>query len=295
MITHRSPRGAVGGILLHSFLVSPRPEGGILTNHPHARLVAGRCGPLLQDAPFLPRWEPSRYDGRTISASGHWTGAPSREGNRAVPDGDDRGRTRRCARLRLRESPQAGEQLMRRARQRSSKQISVKGLKAGDPEAWDALVTELGSVIAGYAFRIGAPDPDDVVSATFEAVARSIGSFEGSASQFRSFVFKIAHDRAVDAIRRAQRRPLVASDDAITELPASDDIPVAFEDPDILASIAKLSDDQRRMIELRYVIGLSTRETALALGRSEVATRVALSRAKAKLRDLLGSVERDGS
>jgi len=110
-----------------------------------------------------------------------------------------------------------------------------------------------------------------------------------------SFVFKIAHDRAVDAIRRAQRRPLVASDDAITELPAGDDIPVAFEDPDILASIAKLSDDQRRMIELRYVIGLSTRETALALGRSEVATRVALSRAKAKLRDLLGSVERDGS
>ncbi len=46
------------------------------------------------------------------------------------------------------------------------------------------------------------------------------------------------------------------------------------------------------MIELRYVIGLSTRETALAMGRSEVATRVALSRAKAKLRGLLDDMER---
>lgn len=295
MITHRSPRGAVGGVLLHSFLVSPRPGGGILTNRPHAHLVAGRCGHLLQDAPFLPRWEPSRRDARARSASGHSTHALGREGNRSVAAGDEKSKTRYDTHSRLQISSHADEQLVRRALRRSSDKLCVKGLKAGDPEAWDALVAELGSVIAGYAFRFGAPDPDDVVSATFEAVARSIGSFEGSASQFRSFVFKIAHDRAVDAIRRAQRRPLVASDDAITELPAGDDIPVAFEDPDILASIAKLSDDQRRMIELRYVIGLSTRETALALGRSEVATRVALSRAKAKLRDLLGSVERDGS
>jgi RNA polymerase sigma-70 factor (ECF subfamily) len=178
---------------------------------------------------------------------------------------------------------------------RSSAKIRVNGLKAGDPEAWEALVAELGATIAGYVFRLGAPDPDEVVSATFESVARSIGSFEGSASQLRSFVFRIAHDRAVDAIRRAQRQPLVVSDDIITDQPASDDMPVAFEDPDVLASLAELSDDQRRMIELRYVIGLSTRETALAMGRSEVATRVALSRAKAKLRGLLDGMERGGS
>jgi RNA polymerase sigma factor (sigma-70 family) len=72
-------------------------------------------------------------------------------------------------------------------------------------------------------------------------------------------------------------------------------MPVAFEDPDVLASLDELSDDQRRMIELRYVIGLSTRETALTMGRSEVATRVALSRAKAKLRGLLDGMERGGS
>jgi len=41
------------------------------------------------------------------------------------------------------------------------------------------------------------------------------------------------------------------------------------------------------MLELRYVVGLSTRETAKAIGKSEVATRVALSRAFAKLKDLL--------
>jgi len=166
--------------------------------------------------------------------------------------------------------------------------VDVRALKAGDHQAWAALVESLGPKISGYAYRLGASDPDEVVSATLEAVARSIGSFEGSSSQFQSFVFKIAHDRAVDSWRRTSRRREVSLDDSYSEPSADDTVPFTFEDPEVLGVLAELSHDQRQMIELRYLIGLSTRETALAMGRSEVATRVALSRAKAKLRDLLG-------
>jgi DNA-directed RNA polymerase specialized sigma24 family protein len=45
----------------------------------------------------------------------------------------------------------------------------------------------------------------------------------------------------------------------------------------------------QQMIYLRYTAGLTTKETARAMGKSEVATRVGLSRAMVRLREVLQS------
>ncbi|MGA0355940.1 MAG: sigma-70 family RNA polymerase sigma factor, partial [Ilumatobacteraceae bacterium] len=103
----------------------------------------------------------------------------------------------------------------------------------------------------------------------------------------RSFVFSIAHARIVDDLRRNTRRSEVSIENTLDLLEADEPNEETFSDPDLLAALERLPEEQHRMLELRYVVGLSTRETAKAIGKSEVATRVALSRAFAKLKDLL--------
>ena len=164
---------------------------------------------------------------------------------------------------------------------------SLRDLKLGDSRAWSWLVAEFSGKIVGYATRMGARDPEEVMSATLETVATRIADFEGNESQMRSFIFSIAHARIVDDLRKATRRSEVSIENTLTLLEADEPNEDTFSDPDLLNALSRLPEDQRRMLELRYVVGLSTKETADAIAKSEVATRVGLSRAFARLKELL--------
>ena len=164
---------------------------------------------------------------------------------------------------------------------------SLRDLKSGDSRAWSWLVAEFSGKIVGYATRMGARDAEEVMSATLETVATRIADFEGNESQMRSFIFSIAHARIVDDLRMATRRSEVSIENTLTLLKADEPNEDTFSDPDLLNALSRLPEDQRRMLELRYVVGLSTKETAGAIAKSEVATRVGLSRAFARLKELL--------
>lgn len=164
---------------------------------------------------------------------------------------------------------------------------SLRDLKSGDSGAWSWLVAEFSGKIVGYATRMGARDPEEVMSATLETVATRIADFEGNESQMRSFIFSIAHARIVDDLRKSTRRSEVSIENTLTLLEADEPNEDTFSDPDLLNALSRLPEDQRRMLELRYVVGLSTKETADAIAKSEVATRVGLSRAFARLKELL--------
>ena len=100
------------------------------------------------------------------------------------------------------------------------------------------------------------------------------------------FIFSIAHARIVDDLRKATRRSEVSIENTLTLLEADEPNEDTFSDPDLLNALSRLPEDQRRMLELRYVVGLSTKETADAIAKSEVATRVGLY-AFARLKELL--------
>ena len=171
--------------------------------------------------------------------------------------------------------------------------FKVRDLKAGDPRAWTNFVQVVGSKIAGYALRMGAPDPDDIMSATMEILARRIGSFEGSETQLRSFAFTIAHGRIVDALRQKTRRNEVPFEDRADVISWTEPSEMEFVDSQLLGALSELSAEQRQMIDLRYVVGLSTKETAEVIGKSEVATRVALSRAQTKLKLIMQRLKKN--
>lgn len=169
---------------------------------------------------------------------------------------------------------------------------SIADLKKGDSRAWRWFVDEFGSALAGYAKKFGHPDPEEVTGSTLETIARRIAKFEGGHGELRSFVFSVAHARIVDDVRKRARREVVSVDWEREPSTMSPEVGIESSDPDLLAAIDAMPEELKHMLHLRYVQGLSTRETAKAIGKSEVATRVALSRGISKLRDLMS--ERSG-
>lgn len=163
----------------------------------------------------------------------------------------------------------------------------MSDLRRGDADAWRWFVDEFATAVTGYAKKFGHPDPEEVTGSTFETIARRIAQFEGGHRELRSFVFSIAHARIVDDVRKRGRRRMIDVDWANQPSEASHDEIIGESDPELLAALELMPDELRHMLHLRYVEGLSTRETARAIGKSEVATRVALSRGLGRLRSVI--------
>ncbi|WP_062388558.1 RNA polymerase sigma factor [Demequina iriomotensis] len=165
--------------------------------------------------------------------------------------------------------------------------------RSGEDWAWTAIYADLSGPIRGYLAGRGSPEPEDEASETFLHIARNLGGFQGGEREFRAWAFSIAHRRMVDAHRRARVRPVAAAGSA-DEVSAAELAPSA-EQQALLRDgldgareiLAGLSDDQRQIMLLRVVGGLSVREAAHVLGKSESAVKVAQHRAIGALRRAL--------
>ena len=172
---------------------------------------------------------------------------------------------------------------------------SIRRLKDGDPIAWRWFLDSFGGLIAGYARQKGALDPDDISGATMESVARAIGSFEGDHRKFRSWGFSVAQSRIVDDFRRRDHRQEMPLPDGTMERIPAPILEEDFADPDLIEAMRGLGEDQRSLIFLRYVIGLSMKEISFVVDRSEGATRLAIHRIQRALRKRLSDASPDST
>lgn len=118
--------------------------------------------------------------------------------------------------------------------------------------------------------------------------SRPVTAASGSASDmadistFRVWLFRIARNVVANERRTDRRRPVSPLEDAIG-LHAPDDVAetVAAREAGSAAwqAVARLPEDRRRAVILRFVDEMSTAEIAAVLGRSEGAVRVLLHRA----------------
>lgn len=145
----------------------------------------------------------------------------------------------------------------------------------------------------GYLRGRGFPDPEDVCGDTFLEVVRDLGRFDGDERGFRSWVLAIAHHRGLDAARRRDRRPVdllgVEALDAVTPLSPPPDVAVLARaaTDETTALLGVLGTEQREVLLLRLLGGLSTTEIAEVTGRSREAVKGLQKRAIARLRDEL--------
>jgi RNA polymerase sigma factor (sigma-70 family) len=161
----------------------------------------------------------------------------------------------------------------------------------GDEAALAELYDRFGRVAYGLALRI-VRDPnlaEDAVQDAFLAAWRTAISFDPGRGKASTWLLTLVHRRAVDVVRREERR---RSDPLDTESTAHGE---ATEDTSELreqrqavqAALAQLPPDQRQALELAYYGGLSQTELAERLGVPLGTVKSRMFTALAKLRDLL--------
>jgi len=129
---------------------------------------------------------------------------------------------------------------------------------------------------------------EEITQQTFVQAIRHRDRFDGRADVV-TWLCAIGRNRLVDHYRRGGRDAR-RHDRLIETQPQADDAPWrAAEARDaVRTAVARLPADQRLALLFRYLDGMSVREVAAALGRSEKATESLLSRARDGFRRAYG-------
>jgi RNA polymerase sigma-70 factor (ECF subfamily) len=168
-----------------------------------------------------------------------------------------------------------------------------------DPARFEALYRKYLAQVYSFAFYElhDHHEAEDATERTFLAALANLARFEErarpadgeGASTFRVWLFQIARNVIAERRRLGRRRPEAPLEAAAT-VAAPVDLQGEAERRDVAqaawGAVARLPDDRRRALILRFVHEMSTAEIAGVLGRSEGAVRVLIHRA-------LRSVARD--
>ena len=124
---------------------------------------------------------------------------------------------------------------------------------------------------------VGAQAAEDCFQETFLAALRAYPRLRPGSNP-RAWLLTIAHNKAIDHLRRARPQDRELEEDAVL----AEDPP--GPDAEIWSAVAALPERQRAAVALRYVGDLSHREIAAAIGCSEDASRRSLHEGLATLR-----------
>jgi|SRR5437868_3546851 len=165
----------------------------------------------------------------------------------------------------------------------------------GDRRAIESLITELRPMVVRYCrARLGRVSgqyhiADDVAQEVCIAVLSALPRYRDIGRPFASFVFGIASHKVADALRSSVRSAVPTQDlpDGPDERPGPEETVVRYiEVEEARRLLSRLPDNQRELVLLRVVSGLSAEETGNVLGMSPGAVRVAQHRALARLRQM---------
>ena len=168
----------------------------------------------------------------------------------------------------------------------------LRAAQSGAPWALERLYQVFSPAVLGYVRVQGAADPEDLSNEVFLGVFQRIGAFAGDEDRFRSWVFTIAHSRLIDDRRRTSRRPQTVQD--ATDVPverlggdAEQDALERLSSRRVQALCEELVPDQRDVLLLRLMAGLTVEAIAESLGKSEGAIKALQRRGLANLRKIL--------
>lgn len=163
----------------------------------------------------------------------------------------------------------------------------IRSAQRGDPRAISLLVYGSHTHVKRFA-RTLCSTPEDAEDAAQEALIilyRKIGTLR-SAAALASWMFKIVFNECIRHARLAGRREIPACD---VEPSTEDAVFARLEMKRIVDVIAALPADQRAVVVLRDVQGLSGGATAKALGLSRAAMKSRLHRGRERLRTELAT------
>jgi RNA polymerase sigma-70 factor (ECF subfamily) len=188
------------------------------------------------------------------------------------------GRGDRFRRRRL--EPQEGDGLVHDA---------IARAKQGDEDAMRFLYLRYADNVYGYVCSIvrDEHEAEDVTQQIFAKLMTALKRYEPRSVPFSAWILRIAHNAAIDSMRARRAVPCEE-----VRSPDLEDGSLARERAtDLKEAIAKLPDEQREVIVMRFILGLSPKEIAERIGRSEDAVHGLQHRGRLTLRRELTAMQ----
>jgi RNA polymerase sigma-70 factor (ECF subfamily) len=150
-------------------------------------------------------------------------------------------------------------------------------------EHFDQIMRYVSARISNFA------DAEDLAGEVFVKATESIDKYKERGVPIQAWLFRIAHNLVIDYRRRKSRIEFVS----IEGMQAADHQDVAkiaedlVEYERVIKVLDQLTDDQRQVIELRFLGELSSEEAAKVLGKRSGTIRQVQSVALQKIRQIL--------
>jgi RNA polymerase sigma-70 factor (ECF subfamily) len=135
-------------------------------------------------------------------------------------------------------------------------------------------------------------DAEDLTTQTFLRMLEAIGRFRWQSSPFSAWLFRIAHNLAMDhfrASRRWQPGEEVPEPEGVEESSAEDAALESIGRQSMFALIQNLSHEQKQVLTLKFVFNFSNGDAATILGKTEGAVKSLQHRALASLQKQIES------
>ena len=166
--------------------------------------------------------------------------------------------------------------------------LAVDRAQRGDEDAFAVAYRMVQPGLLGYVRGLVGEDAEDVASDAWLEIARDLGRFRGDGAGFRGWTATIARHRALDHLRKRQRRPRTALlEQDILQFPGGyDTADAALETLSTemaLELIGGLPREQAEAVLLRVVVGLDGPAAARVLGKRTGAVRTSAYRGLRRL------------
>ena len=166
---------------------------------------------------------------------------------------------------------------------------AVDRAKDGDRDALGELYLTYAGNVYGYVCSIvrDEHEAEDVTQQVFTKLMTTLGSYEQRKVPFAAWILRVAHNAAIDHVR--VRRRLASEELHVVgdrEAESGTDDRTALR-----AAMDTLPEEQRRVVFMRHVVGLSPGEIARSLGKSENAVHGLHHRGRRALRAQLVALE----
>jgi RNA polymerase sigma-70 factor, ECF subfamily len=177
----------------------------------------------------------------------------------------------------------------------------IERLQRRDPAALGDLYDRYGRLTYSLIVRIvrDVGVAEDLTQETFLHVWIGVGRFDAERGSVRPWLLTVARNRAIDYLRAAERRrscdsrSLESIEDSKLLADLERRVATSGETGNLRGALAKLSNNQRRVIGLAYFEGYSQTEMAAKLGRPVGTVKTWVRSALNLLREALrpGAVE----
>lgn len=168
-------------------------------------------------------------------------------------------------------------------------QDAIRRCQMGDRDAFRLIVERYGNLLMGttYLMTRDRAASEELVQETFMRAWKGIATFR-LGQPVKPWLVRIAVNQALNAKARhhVPAEPLSEVDDGGSTDPG---FGRADDQDEVRWALSQLSADHRRVVVLRYIVDLSTREAANVLGVREGTVKSRLSRALEQLHAMLAS------